>query len=117
MMSLVAKVNQHLAEAAQITGVAMGGGFAAGDARRYQALRLVLICAATPLMPSYLPTWVPSSSTTAWGQPSLQQAIDVLSADAIFLHLNPHCKRLCSQRVIPTLLTLAQAIGLAQVAA
>lgn len=69
---LVAKVNQHLAEAAQITGVAMGVGSqrvmledtkaqASFDLRRYAPDAL------------YLPTWVLSSSIMAWHQPSFSR--------------------------------------------
>jgi len=98
---LVAKVNQHLAEAAQITGVAMGVG----------SQRVML--EDTGAQASFdLRRYAPDALLFA-NMGAIQQAIDVLSADAIFLHLNP-----LQEAVQPegdtNFANLAQAIGHAQ---
>ena len=109
---LVAKVNQHLAEAAQITGVAMGVGSqrvmledtkaqASFDLRRYAPDALLFANMGAIQL------------NNGMASAQLQQAIDVLSADAIFLHLNP-----LQEAVQPegdtNFANLAQAIGRAQ---
>ena len=110
--ALVAKVNQHLAEAAQITGVAMGVGSqrvmledakaeASFDLRRYAPDALLFANIGAIQL------------NNGMGFEQLQRAIDVLSADAIFLHLNP-----LQEAVQPegdtNFANLAQAIGHAQ---
>jgi isopentenyl-diphosphate delta-isomerase len=110
--ALVAKVNQHLAEAAQITGVAMGVGSqrvmledaqarASFDLRRYAPDVLLFANMGAIQL------------NNGMGSEQLQQAIDVLSADAIFLHLNP-----LQEAVQPegdtNFANLAEAIGHAQ---
>ena len=110
--ALVAKVNQHLAEAAQITGVAMGVGSqrvmledakaeASFDLRRYAPDALLFANIGAIQL------------NNGMGFEQLQRAIDVFSADAIFLHLNP-----LQEAVQPegdtNFANLAQAIGHAQ---
>jgi len=110
--ALVSKVNQHLAEAAQITGVAMGVGSqrvmledkkarASFDLRQFAPDALLFANMGA----------IQLNNGMAASQ--LQQAIDVLSADAIFLHLNP-----LQEAVQPegdtNFANLAQAIGHAQ---
>jgi len=109
---LVEKVNQRLAQAAQITGVAMGVGSqrvmledkkaaASFDLRRYAPDALLFANMGAIQL------------NNGMGVAQLQQAIDILSADAIFLHLNP-----LQEAVQPegdtNFANLAQAIGHAQ---
>ena len=101
-----------LAEAAQITGVAMGVGSqrvmledksaqASFDLRRYAPDALLFANMGAIQL------------NNGMGSAQLQQAIDVLAADAIFLHLNP-----LQEAVQPegdtNFANLAQAIGHAQ---
>ncbi|MCO4837014.1 MAG: type 2 isopentenyl-diphosphate Delta-isomerase [Oceanospirillaceae bacterium] len=109
---LVEKVNQRLAQAAQITGVAMGVGSqrvmledkkaaASFDLRKYAPDALLFANIGAIQLNNGI------------GPDQLQQAIDVLGGDAIFLHLNP-----LQEAVQPegdtNFANLAQAIGHAQ---
>jgi len=109
---LVEKVNQRLAQAAQITGVAMGVGSqrvmledkkaaSSFDLRKYAPDALLFANIGAIQLNNGI------------GPDQLQQAIDVLGGDAIFLHLNP-----LQEAVQPegdtNFANLAQAIGHAQ---
>ena len=107
--ALVAKVNQHLAEAAQITGVAMGVGsqrVMLEDKKAQRSFELRKFAPDALLFANMGAIQLNNGIAVE----QLQQAIDVLAADALFLHLNP-----LQEAVQPegdtNFANLAQAIG------
>lgn len=110
--ALVEKVNQRLAKAAQITGVAMGVGsqrVMLEDEKAAQSFALRKFAPDALLFANVGAVQL----NYGIGHEQLQQAIDVLEADAMFLHLNP-----LQEAVQPegdtNFANLAQAIGHAQ---